>query len=68
MENGYKISPLSKNIKIWFLSKVECKKAQAKDIMPLAGKKGGKHDSRGPSDHSRHGGVIDYFSLKRKIM
>jgi len=35
---------------------VECKRAQAKDIMPQGSKKGGKHDPRGPSDHSRHGG------------
>jgi len=35
---------------------VECKKAQAKDIMPAGGRKGGKSDSRGQSDHSRHGG------------
>jgi len=31
--------------------------------MAAGGKKGGRHDSRGPSDHSRHGGsgVILFF-------
>ncbi len=31
--------------------------------MAAGGKKGGRHDSRGPSDHSRHGGgSVIFFS------
>jgi len=35
---------------------VECKRAQAKDVMQAGSKKGGRHDGRGPSDYQRHGG------------